>query len=179
MSVSFTSYAQDYEYLYYQYNTNAQTNRIEFAEIIEQDGSKEDLYSKAQEWFVDNFNYGNGFLVMENRESVSLIARGVSDMYILTKGRIDIIISYKISIHFKDRKYKYSITNLEINFVDGVDKTTLEEMTIEKLKKPNGKPKNYNAKVKDEVVSTIIDLINSLKQAMQSKHTASIQNWKP
>lgn len=72
MTVSITSYGQDYEYLNYQYNINDQTNRIEFTEVIYLDGTKEDLYSKAKQWFINTFNYGNGFLLIENPESFRL-----------------------------------------------------------------------------------------------------------
>jgi hypothetical protein len=112
------------------------TGKITFTEVVSVDNStnKQELYSRAREWFVKSFKSSKSVIEFEDKETGKIIGRGTfsaiteesmnDNEFIKNKGLVSKelrerkskgevgSISFLISIYVKDGRYKYEITDL-------------------------------------------------------------------
>jgi len=95
---------------------DSSTNKITYAEVINVDSltSKQELYSRAREWFAKTYNSSKEVLQMEDKESGKIIGKALIQVYykMLGMDHEHGYINYTITIAVKDGKYKYEITDL-------------------------------------------------------------------
>lgn len=95
---------------------DSNTNKITYSEIINVDSliSKQELYSRAREWFAETYNSSKEVVQMEDKESGKIIGKAITQVYYKMFGTDHPhgYINYTISISVKDGKYKYEITDL-------------------------------------------------------------------
>lgn len=96
---------------------------MEIEEIIESPLSKSKLYSNAQEWISNTFGDYKKVIQSESPEEGKLILKGHSNLRYKAmdedmKGFKYEVISYTITIDCKDNKYRYKITNLDLQNIE-------------------------------------------------------------
>lgn len=153
---------------------------IEYTEVVELNGTADDLYSAAREWFSKSYNSAEDVLQMDDRQSGKLIGRAFQQIYSSTLGEK---LYYTISVFVKDGRYKYSITELGIQSYPNSTYPNpqlfpIEYLVITNLYKPNGKVKKYPAAAKVAMMKSIESLISNLKESMsQSVQSDSEDDW--
>ena len=94
---------------------SAETHRITYTGVVEVPGvSKDDLYTRATEWFAKTYNSSNAVLQMQDRAAGELVGKPVLPTTVRSLGANYPagIVKYTISVYLKDGKYKYEITDL-------------------------------------------------------------------
>ena len=83
------------------------THLITYSEVVKVDGNKDELYSRAREWFAKTYNSAQSVIQMDTKDKIV----GKALMQVYYKGGDFGYINYTVSIYLKDGKYKYEITD--------------------------------------------------------------------
>lgn len=90
----------------------------EYSEVVEVPGKSEgQLYSIAREWFAKSFISENNPLLMDDRISGKIIAKGsihISESYGIAPVVVDWYPNFTIEVSFKDGRYKNEISDISI-----------------------------------------------------------------
>lgn len=94
----------------------------EYAEVVEMPGKTAvQLYSIAREWFAKSFISENNPLLMDDRISGKIIAKGsvhISESYVTGYTNIPVTVdwypNFTIEVSFKDGRYKNEISDISI-----------------------------------------------------------------
>lgn len=92
------------------------TGKIFYKGVVNVDSvSKQELYLRAREWFVNSFKQSNSVIQMDDKESGTIIGKGNTSIYLNTMfGSMDVgFIRFTVSVYVKDGKYKYSFTDFK------------------------------------------------------------------
>ena len=125
----------------------------EYTEVVEVPGKTAgQLYSSAREWFAKSFISVDNTLLMDDRISGKIIAKGsihISD----STGRVVWYPNFTIKVSFKDGKYKNEITDISITTGVGENNsgtTTPFKVYLDKKEvyKKSGDPQWYITKLK-------------------------------
>lgn len=146
---------------------------IDYTDVIQvEDVTKDELYSRAREWFVTCYNSAEDVLQMDDKESGKLIGKAFKDIIIQSMGiPVKIKMYYTISIYLKDGRYKYSISDIEYQGyadanIPNPPRVPAEGTIIHMLYKKSGKPRAINKQYKEETIVSMNALILDLKQNM-------------
>lgn len=139
--------------------------KIVYENVISIDGvTKDQLYKRALEWFLFNFNSETNVIDIRDQEAGKLIARG-ADASIEYFSR-NPIIRFTIQVLVKDGKYRYIIS--ELTYTDDLNATfPLETFPSSWVGK-----KKLHERVDEKMKQKIV----SLNKAMSSK-TKSEEDW--
>ena len=93
------------------------SGKITYTEVVYVDSlaNKQELFSRAREWFAKAYKSSTKVIQMEDKESGKLVGKALMKVYF--KERIGNrylpggYINYTISIYIKDGRYKYEITD--------------------------------------------------------------------
>lgn len=93
------------------------TNKITYSEAVYVDSlaNKQEIFSRAREWFAKAYKSSTNVIQMEDKESGKIVGKALLDVYMTTvfgsqsEGGY---INYTITIYVKDGKYKYEITDI-------------------------------------------------------------------
>ena len=83
------------------------THLITYSGIVNVAGNKDELYSRAREWFAKTYKSAQNVIQMDTKDKIV----GKALMQVYYKGGDYGYINYTISIYLKDGKYKYEITD--------------------------------------------------------------------
>jgi hypothetical protein len=162
------------------------TKRITYSDVIMVDSSvtKNELFSRAREWFAKTYNSSTDVVQMEDKENGKLVGKALTQVYHKAMGSNypSGHINYTISLYFKDGRYKYEITNFHHTgqLVSGgriPDYGVCEDMintTHKTMGFSNQKTYNYYLTQLDENITT---LIVSLKNTMNVKVSSKKDDW--
>ena len=147
---------------------------IEYTDVVQVNGAtKDELYSRAREWFVTRYNSVEDVLQMDDKESGKLIGKAFKDIMIGLMGiSVKKKMYYTIGVYFKDGRYKYSVTNIEYQgYPDkynnyNAPRRPAEPAIIDQLYKKNGKPRSMNKQCKEGTIKSTNALIADLKDSM-------------
>lgn len=154
------------------------TGKITFTEVVTVDDStatKDQLYSRAREWFARTFKSSQNVLQMDDKELGKLIGKGnfsiIPGLY-LTDSRVD----FTLSIYLKDGRYKYELTDFNhVSYKSGYSGGALED------EKPNCGNFNMMKKgwidVKEQAQSNANAIIADLKLTMNKKADIESDDW--
>lgn len=155
------------------------TNLITYTGVVKVQGNKDELYSRAREWFAKAYNSSLNVIQMDDKEKI--VGKALMQVYFkaLGKDQKSGYVNYTISIYFKDNKYKYEITNFyhsgqyndDGNYISAMG--SCEDMMAEK-KKSYKKVYDY---ILYQVDENINNLIISLKEAMGKQATEKAKDW--
>ena len=99
----------------------------QYSEVVSMPGkTAEQLYVKAREWFAESFISADNALLMDDRISGRIIAKG-SIPVLNQKGKLGWYANFTIKVSFKDGKYKNEVSNISVLTVatdGGSDVTT-------------------------------------------------------
>ncbi|MDO7885316.1 DUF4468 domain-containing protein [Hymenobacter cheonanensis] len=93
---------------------SAETHHITYTGVVEVPGAtKDELYTRATEWFAKTYNNANSVLQMQDRAAGQLVGKPVLATTVRSLGSNYPagIVKYTISLYLKDGKYKYEITD--------------------------------------------------------------------
>ena len=148
-------------------------------EVVEvQDINKSEIYERAKIWMASNMKSSDGHILEDDKDKENLIGTG----NLLLKNKLfvqDKIINYKMSIFFKDGKYKILIDNLIYHWVgvNGQVRTPyMLDLNIE-YEKVYSKKKLKKNKLHLEIDEAFKKLINSLNNSTIEKAPAKSDDW--
>lgn len=154
------------------------TKNITYTNVVNVDSlSKNELFSRAQEWVVKTYNSGKDVVQLSDKDNGKLIGNGALDV---SWKNMSGYIKYTISIYVKDGKYKYEITNLH-HIMSGTGKLpdggTCEGMmnTNDKFmfQSRQGEYDTYLTQANDKINL----LLKSLKSTMTAKKQKNNDGW--
>ena len=162
------------------------TKMITYTEVINVDTSanKQELYSRAREWFAKAYKSSTNVIQMDDKESGKIVGKALMQVYHKALGSNfpSGHINYTISIYLKEGRYKYEVTNFYHtgqlvsggNRID--DYGPCEEM-INTKKKTWGMSyqKTFNYYL-SQLDTNIKELIADLKASMTNKALNSKKN---
>jgi hypothetical protein len=154
------------------------TYLITYTAIDTVNGTQNELYLKAKEWFSETYNSSNAVIQMDEK-STEMVGKAVMHVYYHKSGHG--YIHYTISVYFKDGRYKYLITDLYHTgesrsggyFIGNVYYPTspipgygpCENMMVTTT---DHEQKIFNSLL-NQMNDQIISLVNDLQQKMRSK----------
>jgi hypothetical protein len=144
------------------------TNKITYTEVVSVDSSakKQELFSRAREWFAKAYKSSTNVIQMEDKESGKIIGKALMQVYHKAMGREypSGYINYTISIYLKDGRYKYEITDFyhtgqpggvpAYGACEDMIKTTLKAMGVSYQKTFN----YYLFQMDNNIKNLIVDL---------------------
>lgn len=161
---------------------NAQTP-ISYSEVVQVEGAtKDELYQRAKNWFVDTFRSANDVIQLDDKENGQIVGKGnFSYSQKVTWAAVaNNTIRFTAAITIKDGRYKYEFSNFEHSMAVPGTPLNLGLITdAEPIRK--GFPKKTIEKIYVEAVQEIADnvasLSVSLKSAMASPTQAQSNDW--
>lgn len=146
---------------------------LKYSEVIQVEGiSKQELYQRARSWANDAFKSSKNVMQIDDKETGEIAGKALFDAtiswYALGKRSAATTVNFKFQIIMKDGKYKYIFSDLTDNYyhylltsakenpyqTEGMGKKNLDMIWVSL--KESSEPK-------------MINLVNSLKKAMQKK----------
>ena len=157
------------------------TSKITYSEVIYVDSlaNKQELFSRAKEWFAKAYKSSTNVIQMEDKESGKIIGKALMQVYHKAFGSNypSGYINYTISIYIKDGRYKYEVTDFHHTgqLVSGGNRIPdygVCEKMINTTDKTMGisHQKTYNYYL-FQMDNNIKDLLSDLKSAMTTKET--------
>lgn len=149
------------------------TKQIVYKEVVDQKGSKDILYDKGLAWAMKQFKNPSNVLREKDKEKGKLVAKSrfyyfYTDPKKGTKTRKGAI-EYTLSIQFKDGRYRYEITRINVK--------STSYQGVEQWIRAHEKLYSYaNASYLVQVDEEINKIITSLKTGMAKTEKAS-EDW--
>ena len=161
------------------------TRKITYTEVVFVDSltNKQELFSRAKEWFAKTFQSSTNVIQMEDKEDGKIIGKALLPIYNKTLGDFGHI-HYTISIFLKDGRYKYELSDfyhkgqILSNGDRAVDIGSCESMinTNDKNLFGGSMQKTYNNYLNQMDIHAK-ELIFSLKSFMAKKLTKTENDW--
>lgn len=163
------------------------TKQVSYASVVEVQGSKSELYTKARAWFATAFKNSNYVIQMDDKEAGKIIGKGaefgniMDALNIVTLGTFKL--NYTVYITVKDGKYRYEITDFNSEDQPGKNTWTIAKFNIYDLvtnpdnRKSNGKWKNKYATYIKLTDKTGTELQTSIKSAMEAPMSSNKDNF--
>lgn len=163
--------------------TDPKTGKVFFEEVVQADSlSKDELYSRAREWFVRKFNNAESVLQMDDRESGKLAGRGWMDIEIESLQALWIFkLKFLIIIQLKDGRYKLTLTDIEYQAhptAQNLNPSTVacESVIIDNLYKKNGEPKHVPRQYKEQTIKAWRSFSRELRDHL-TRPKAATDDW--
>jgi len=93
---------------------NRDTQKITYQEIVDQQGSADELYVKSMDWLNAFFSNPPGICSTMDRENAKIEGNHNFDIHYINEDGIKINagrILYSFKVEFKENKYRYTITD--------------------------------------------------------------------
>ena len=157
------------------------TNKITYSEIIYLDNSsnKQDLFLRAREWFAKTFNSSNNVIQMQDKEDGILIGKGSMEVFLKALGMTSggNYFNFTISMHFKDGRYKYEITDFTYSNASNLKNTFAEYLYNAKEDDYPRLTKKANIEVFNQLEMQVDLIISDLKIAMKKPSANQDIDW--
>jgi len=162
------------------------TNKITYSEVVKVDSvSKQELFSRAREWFAKAYKNSSKVIQMEDKESGKIVGKALMQVYHKALGMTfeSGYINYTISIYIKDGKYKYEFvdfyhTGQYVGNGNRIPDYGICENMIHTKDKNMGisyqKTYNYYLLQMDRNITVLVE---DLKLSMLSKSKNNNDNW--
>jgi hypothetical protein len=154
------------------------TGKINYTEVVSVDtlSNKQELFSRAREWFAKAYKSSTKVIQMEDKESGKIVGKALIQVFYKYMGlKPGGYINYTISIYIKNGKYKYELTDFFHTGVS-VNGYSLDGGACEKILKEK-KGAGYLSYDKTyelylfQMDENIKALVSDLKAAMKTKAT--------
>ncbi len=150
---------------------NKETGKVIYEGVVEVDSNSADqLYAKAKLWLANSFVKSKNVIDLDDPTSKTIVANGNAPVIIMGNlGKEDGgYVSFKLSLFFKDGRYKYVLTNFE-HVYNGGKAGYGSGGNIENETPACGKfyltMKNWN-RIKEQTNEFAIGIVNSLQTDM-------------
>jgi len=135
--------------------------RYAYSEVIQSPGlKKEELYKHARVWFAEFFNDSKSVLEMAEREDGVLIGTGWSK---IQGGKF----WYSIKIEVRDERYKYTITDMEIQSDPITYNPVPAKISLEVMLSNERRSRS----LKEVVILKLQDICSSLQKVVRTPQT--------
>lgn len=97
------------------------SGKITYTDVVSVEGVlKANLYTRAKEWFGENFSGPEATIEKEDKEAGILIGKAYKDIQgMSTTGMEAIKLWYNVKVEVKDNRYRYTIDNINLqNYVN-------------------------------------------------------------
>lgn len=131
------------------------TQKFTYAEVIEEPGTKADLYARAREWFVHAYKSADDVIQLDDKENGQIIGKGKFSVYLSMNTRY---VRHTVTIEIKDNKYRYIITSFILDWGNGIATEPFE--TVQKM---------YHKKLYTATAEAVPDIIAGLKKQMATQ----------
>ena len=159
--------AQDYPI----FPVDSSSNKVVYSGVVSTNGSKNDLYVKAKEWFVKTFSSANHVIQMDDKDAGKIMGKGLTrSFYTVMMTSVQHETNYLISVHVKDNRYKYEISNIVDEQGTSRIRYTLEEL-IDMVKNKKSGSSTIKKKVLPQIDESIKALLTSLNNYMTKDQT--------
>lgn len=150
--------------------------RLESIDSVQ--GTKDELFVKANEWIAVTFKSANAVIQLKDKEAGKLIAKGQMDIPIKAGiFKTDLNVQFTISIETRDGRYRFVISDFSTKSYESANRIFIHERPFTY----DGREKGFNAVFSEDHWNDAVDrgreqakeLKNSLKAAM----TALSKDW--
>jgi hypothetical protein len=157
------------------------TKAIDYNEVIQVDSvPKEELYSRALEWFAETYKASKSVIQMEDKENGKIVGKALMKVYHRSLGTDypSGHINYTLSIQFKDGRYRYSFHDF---YHSGVGNTIPDYGSCDNMIRTTKKTlgisyqKTFNYYL-TQMNGNILNLIQSLKTYMAKSSSLKLKN---
>lgn len=146
--------------LSYTQSKSPDTGLITYSGVVQAQGSDNELYDKAKNWFVNAYRDASAVIQIDSEEDATIVGKGVSLIMFFGHNRH---VYHTIKIQSREGRYKYTIDHITVHWITDGRVTPLED-----LNKGAG-VKKLQAKIANEITT----LIQSLEQAMKLQPQAN------
>lgn len=97
------------------------SGKITYTDVVSVDGvSKAILFTRAQEWFSENFSGPESTIEKKDKEDSVLLGKAYKDIPgMSTTGMEALKLWYNVKVEVKDNRYRYTIDNINLqNYVN-------------------------------------------------------------
>ena len=162
--------------------TSAQTDelkvdengRVYFEEVVDAETvTKNELYSRAKEWFFNTYKSAEDVLELEDKEAGKLIGKAFNTIPIKTAfGISNTRMWYTIKLYFKEGRYKMVLSEIyyqsEPSEQDlSPDKRICEDWLIKWMFKKNGKARKVAVEHKLKTINSANALFSRIKESLE------------
>jgi opacity protein-like surface antigen len=159
------------------------THRVVYTGVVAVPGAtKDELYSRAREWFATNFGSAKAVLEMDDREAGKLIGNANSQFMLVFGGILastPMRLWRTIRVELKDGKYRYTLANFDMGSpTSGQAAARPVESWFDKPAEfaKDGTPKKVTASVIDAIQASGESQVASLQAAM-TKKASKDKDW--
>jgi len=156
-----------------------ENNLIAYIEVVQVDGiSRDQLYSKAQEWFAMTFNDSKSVIKSEDKDLGKIIGKGNIPVTVKNLLRFSAgVVEFSVIFQAKDDRYRYEFRDFihdgsSGEYADGKSFGPLEQ---EKIKSIRISKKQWNS-IKQQVHARMLDAIESFKKYL-SEESIKKDEW--
>jgi len=159
------------------------SGEIVFTNVVPVDSVKSsELFSRAKEWVALTYVSAKNVTQLEDKDAGTIVIKAMINVStcVIVKNPIGVV-RYTFKIQVKDNRYKYEVTDLWHDITVNVDsRSSIQTPGDLRKEKPGGGlfsmgKTNWNC-IKNKSYNSIIDLISSLKIAM-NKQSKKESNW--
>lgn len=160
---------------FFNFTIDSTTNRIIYQEVVNVEGvSEDDLYSKAYQFFGNNFKSANHVLQVQDRAGGVIIGKGLHSTVVESIGvNVPVKFRFTLKVEVKDNRYRYTFTDINVKHNPDQYSTGSEypirNHVIDNLYKRNGKMKSVSKSYKIRLVSFLEDFSAQLKSEMKAE----------
>jgi hypothetical protein len=152
------------------------SGKITYKEVVFVDSltNKQELFSRAREWFAKAYKSSKSVIQMEDKESGKIVGKALMSIFFKYGGmQPGGNINYTISVYLKDGKYKYEITDFYHTGISGnypiPDGGTCENLMTSNKGIYGMSYNNTYGLYLFQMDKNIKDLVFDLKNAMKTK----------
>lgn len=150
--------------------------RVEFQEIIEVENvSKDELFTRANAWFVSAYNSANDVIQMSDKEQGIIIGKGIAPYEVMFLAKnYPYKLRHTIKVETKENKARLTMTDFYVEETGREDRPVYDLVNDNQLYKKNGNFKPYNRQHKERLIVLWRSTLESLKSTLQKEKA---DNW--
>lgn len=149
---------------------NEVTGRIQYVFEGEAKGTKDELYRKAYQWFINTFVPPQYVIQLQDKEAGVLVGLAGSPLIYQNFGNDKVVnMTFKASMYISDGKYKLVLSSIRVAAaLDKWNRSTfrMRYYVIDQLYRENGKPRKVPFLIKDTFVAKMASIHDSFRNAM-------------
>jgi len=159
-----------------------ENGNLAFSSVEEVEGSADQLYSRAKQFFVDSYKSADDVIQLEDNENRLIVGKAFNDIQITNLGKVfDVQLWYTVKIQSKEGRYKYDIYDIYYQTYPSINygsQTYPPEHFFDESAyyRKNGRPKKIPDQYKIQTVVSTSGLAKMITAAM-AKNTTSADSW--